>query len=242
MFANERSLPRLYEENVPRKTIVLLVPWMLFGTLWLRLNAGLDQATVEFYFSLLTAGALSLLFLAVMDPGIKRELAKLKLLPFVMYFGIFMAGVVVLFAVASLLSAGTIDAQQSESAIFATFLVTTILVVAPIETLVFQWILPKISTMSLKSVDVPTKKRVLGLAVFGGVLSQLTFAGFHYLAYNHDLASMGVAFVIGLGFYGLVKSSPVWGLGAAMGAHAGWNIAVSVLSVGSLGAIFGGIL
>lgn len=238
----DRSLPRLYEENVPRKAIVLLVPWMLFGTLWLRLNAGLDQAQVEYYFSLLTAGALSLLFMAVMDPGIKRELAKLKLLPFVMYFGIFMAGVVVLFAAIALLLAGTIDVIQSESAIFATFLITTILVVAPIETIVFQWILPKISTMSLRSVDVPTKKRAIGLWILGGVFSQGSFAGFHYMATNHDLASMGFVFMLGLGLYALVKTSPVWGLGAAMGAHAGWNIAVSIFDIGSLGAIFGGIL
>lgn len=208
----------------------------------MKLNSGIDPAQVDFYFGLLIAGAISLFFLDRADPRIYRNLAKLKLLPFVIFFGILFLGVFVAFAGFELLSAGTLTINRSEPTLFANFLAGTILIVAPVETLVFQYIVPKISTMSLKSADSPRRRDQISLGIFGGVLSQGTFAGFHYAVSGHSIGSMAVIFLLGLGFYALVRSSSVWGLGAAMGAHSGWNVAVAVLSAAGGSTVLGGMI
>lgn len=234
MNGDARGFPRLHEEHTPRKGYVLLIPWMLMGALWLKLSTGLNQSDLTFYFSLLVAGAISLMFLIQNEPKVNDQLARLKLLPFVWAFGLAMAGVIAAVTAIRLLSAGSVTFNHFQLVEIVNFIAVTCLIIAPIETLVFQFIMPKITTMSLHSIDTSTKKGVFQFAMLGGVVSQFTFAGFHYAAYNHDLGSMGFAFALGLGFYTLVLASPEWGLGAAMGAHAGWNIIVGIFS-GSLG-------
>lgn len=246
MSESGASLPRLYEEGTlkgeSRKGYVLLVPWMLIGVLWLRLNSGLDQSEVDFYFGLLVAGSMSLWFLDRADPRVYRDLAKLKLLPFVLFFGLLLLGVFVAFAGLTLLSTGKLTIYRSEPVLFGNFLAGTALIVAPIETLVFQYIVPKISTMSLKNADSTRRRDQVSLGIFGGVLSQGTFAGFHYAVSGHSLGSMAVIFLLGMGFYSLVRMSPVWGLGAAMGAHSGWNIAIAVFTAAGAGQVLGGMI
>lgn len=230
-YAHE-SLPRLHEVE-PRKGFVLLVPWMMFGLVWLGMNQYIGQTTVSLYFSLLVAGTVSLVMIDRLDRSAMRELEEIKLLPFIIFFGIALAGVFIAFAAVRL---STVEAfhfnTYSNPAVFANFLATTVLVVAPVETLVFQYILPKVSTMSLKTAN---------LAILGGIAAQGTFAGFHYFAYSYDWMAMGFVFILGVGFYALVKLSPVWGLGAAMGAHSGWNIAVALMTDQGMSQI-GGIL
>jgi hypothetical protein len=218
MFEHE-SLPRLHEVE-PRKGFVLLVPWMMFGLVWLGMNQYIGQTTVTLYFSLLVAGTVSLVMIDRLDRTAMRELTELKLLPFVLFFGLALAGVFLAFAAIRLSTVGTLFVNTYNPATFSNFLATTVLVVAPVETLVFQYVLPKVSTMTMKTAN---------LAILGGIMAQLTFAGFHYFAYSYDWLSMGFVFVLGIGFYALVKLSPVWGLGAAMGAHSGWNIAVALM-------------
>ncbi len=225
---------QLHEEELTRdkrsRGIFLLVPWMLIGTLWLRLNTGLDQGVVDFYIALLQAGALALVLGMVFEPKFGRDLALLKLLPFVLLFLILFVGVFLTFGVISWASNGEPVIVRTNGTEFANFLGLTILIVAPVETLVFQYVIPKLVTVSMRSMDEATPKG-LRLSLFGGMLSQFTFGGFHYVAYNHDLGAMLMAVVLGIGFYALVRLSPRWGLGAAMGAHAGWNIGVSVFTV-----------
>lgn len=227
-FAHE-SLPRLHEVE-PRKGFVLLVPWMMFGLVWLGMNQYIGQTTVTLYFSLLVAGTVSLVMIDRLDRSAMRDLEAIKLLPLVMFYGIALAGVFIAFAAVRLSTVGTLTFNTySNPAVFANFLATTALVVAPVETLVFQYILPKISTMTLKTAN---------LALLGGITAQVTFAGFHYFAYSYDWLAMGFVFILGVGFYALVKLSPVWGLGAAMGAHCGWNIAIALMmEQGTIGGI-----
>jgi len=228
----ERQL-RLHEANLVedlsslrskgrRKGFFILVPWMLLGTVWLRVNTGLDPGTVDFYFSLLVAGAISLLIGMYYLPSFASELGSLKLLPFVLFFGVAMGLVFITFAGVSVLKTGALSSTHHNASEFANFLALTILIVAPVETLVFQFILPKLMTLTLYP---------YGLAALGGVLAQVAFGGFHYVAYSHNLISMGAAIILGVGFYTVVRSSDVWGLGAGMGLHAGWNISVTVIAV-----------
>jgi hypothetical protein len=214
---------------------------MLIGVLWLRLNTGLDQGVVDFYIALLQAGVLALVLGMLFEPKFGRDLTLLKPLYFVLLFLILLVGVFLAFAAISYGSNGTVVVTRTNGTEFANFLGLTILVVAPVETLVFQYVIPKLVTLQLRSMDESTPKG-FRLSVFGGMLSQFTFGGFHYVAYNHDLGSMLMAVVLGIGFYALVRASPKWGLGAAMGAHAGWNIGVSVFNVQVLqGVLMGGL-
>jgi hypothetical protein len=226
------SLPRLYEDE-PKRGIVLLVPWMLFGTIWLGLSTTLPPTTVDFYFGLLVAGSLALIFVYIFDRSVADELSELKLFPFVLFFGIAMTGVFVGFSVIRLLTTGTYEVNQYQPTQFANYLTLTILIVAPVETLVFQYVLPKMSSMALKGAK---------LSLLGGIAAQGTFAGFHYAAYSQDVVSMGFAFMLGIGFYALVKMSPVWGLGAAIGAHAGWNISIALLNPDYYSGALGGLV
>lgn len=38
----------LHEEKPSRRGYFLLVPWMLMGIVWLRVNTGLDPSAVDF--------------------------------------------------------------------------------------------------------------------------------------------------------------------------------------------------
>lgn len=236
---------QLHEEELTRgrkqRGVFLLVPWMLIGTLWLRLNTGLDPGVVDFYIALLQAGALALVLGMVFEPKFGRDLTSLKLLPFILLFLLLFVGMFIAFSAISYASNGDIMINKINGTEFANFLGLTILIVAPVETLVFQYVIPKLATLQLRSMDESTPKG-FRLSVFGGMLSQLTFGGFHYVAYNHDVGAMLMAVVLGIGFYALVRLSPVWGLGAAMGAHAGWNVAVSVFNVQALQDVLFGAL
>jgi len=229
---SETYAPRLYEEVRPKKGYFLLVPWMLIGTLWVRLNTGIDPDTVDFYFSLLVAGSLCLVIAGLVEPKFNAELSRLKLLPFILMFTLAMVGIFIAFSFIQVLGEGELESTTSNPTMFANFVAMTILLVAPVETLVFQFVIPKLTTIQLANA---------GLHTIGGLLSQVTFGLFHYVAYSHSITSMILAILLGMGFYAIVKSSKTWGLGAAMGAHAGWNISVSLFSVGVLPDILGGI-
>ncbi len=224
-----------------QRGVFLLVPWMLIGTLWLRLNTGLDPSVVDFYIALLQAGALALVLGMVFEPKFGRDLTKLKLLPFILLFLLLFVALFVTFATMSWAVDGKIVINKTNGTEFANFLGLTILIVAPVETLVFQYVIPKLVTLQLRSMDESTPRGVR-LSVYGGMLSQLTFGGFHYVAYGQSVNAMLMAVALGIGFYALVRLSPVWGLGAAMGAHAGWNIGVTVFHVQALqGVLFGAL-
>jgi hypothetical protein len=229
---SETYTPRLYEDVAPKKGYFFLVPWMLIGTLWVRLNTGIDPGVVDFYFSLLVAGSLCLVIAGFAEPRFNKELSRLKLLPFLEMFSIGMVAIFIAFMFMQAFS-GEISFKQYNPTVCSNFIAMTILLVAPVETLVFQYIIPKLTTMQLASA---------GLQTLGGLLSQVTFGMFHYVAYDHNVWSMVMAIFLGMGFYALVRTSKTWGLGAAMGVHAGWNIAVSVFNVsiifsGALGGV-----
>lgn len=225
------ALSRISEKKVPKRGYFLLIPWMAIGTIWLQLNTGLDQATVTFYFGLLMAGSVSLLTIGLVEPDMVNDLARLKLLPFILFFGIFMGGLFVAFGIGDYIFNGAITRSHFQSLQFLNFLGLTILVVAPVETLFFQYIAPKLMTMTLAP---------YGLGALGAIFAQVTFGGFHFVAYGGDVLSMGMAVVLGTGFYAIRRASDEWGLGGAMGAHAGWNISVTLFRATVLGTFIGG--
>jgi len=227
------SLERLelHEEKPSRRGYFLLVPWMLIGIVWLRVNTGLDPGTVDFYTALLEAGAISLVLITVFEPKLVSDLARLKTSFFILMFGVTLGIVLAFFIVLSYATEGELTFNKQNGAVLANFMGLTILVVAPVETLVFQYVIPKLATMQLAS---------FRMELAGGVLSQFTFGGFHFVAYNHSFTAMLMAVLLGIGFYALVRFSPVWGLGAAMGAHAGWNIGVTLIPLSvAQGVLFG---
>ena len=225
------AMPRISEERVPRRGYFLLIPWMAIGTIWIQANTGLDQATVTFYFGLLIAGSLSLLTIGFVEPKMVSDLTRLKLLPFILFFGIFMAGIFVVFGIGNYVTNGSITKGSANAFEFVNFLALTILIIAPVETLVFQYIAPKLWTMTLAP---------YGMASLGAIFAQFTFGGFHYFAYGGSAISMALAVALGLGFYAIRRASDTWGLGGAMGAHAGWNISVTVFRAVMAGTIIGG--
>jgi hypothetical protein len=230
---SETYTPRLYEEIGPKRGYFLLVPWMLIGTLWVRLNTGIDPDVVDFYFSLLVAGSLCLVIAGWVEPKFNQELSRLKLLPFVLMFSLGLIALFIVFSVIQILGNGEFISPKYNSTTFANFMAMTILLVAPVETLVFQFIIPKLTTLQLANA---------GLQTMGGLLSQVTFGLFHFVAYDQNVWSMLMAILLGMGFYALVRTSKVWGLGAAMGVHAGWNISVTVFNVSIFSGILGGVL
>ncbi len=231
-MSNSLIVPKLYEEHVPRRGYFLLIPWMLIGTVWLRVNTGIDSATVDFYFSLLVAGSLALVIAAYAEPRFNRDLAGLKLLPFILMFGIAMLSIFTVFALISF-SGGDWTPPGFNESVFANYIMMTIFLVAPVETLVFQFVVPKLTTLMLANAN---------LHVMGGILSQVTFGLFHYVAYGGSFGAMGMAFMLGVGFYAVVKVSKQWGLGAAMGVHAGWNISVTLFNLSVFAGMLGPIL
>lgn len=234
---SETFAPRLYEDIRPRRGYFLLVPWMLIGTLWVRLNTGINPESVSLYFSLLVAGSLSLVIAALVEPRFNTELARLKLLPFVTMFALGLVTVFLIFTAIQILGSGGITKPGNNQTEWANYIAYTILIVAPVETMVFQFIIPKLTTLSLATMSMQN---------LGGFLSQVTFGLFHYVAYQqggeNPWGAMVIAIFLGMGFYAVVRSSMVWGLGAAMGLHAGWNISVSLYSMEFFQDILGGVL
>jgi hypothetical protein len=231
-MVDDTIAPRLYEDIVPRRGYFLLIPWMLIGTVWLRVNTGIDPTVVDVYFGLLVAGAMALVITALIEPRVNRDLAKLKLLPFILMFGLAMVAVYVMFALMAF-SDPHVQLPDFNETEYANYMAITILLVAPIETLVFQFIVPKLATVSLASSN---------LQSLGGILSQVTFAGFHYFTYEGSGPAMFVVFLLGIGFYAVVRSNKVWGLGAAMGLHAGWNLGVTTFNVSIFMDLWGSLL
>jgi hypothetical protein len=232
---SETFTPRLMEEVRPKRGYFLLVPWMLIGTLWVRLNTGVNPESVSVYFSLLVAGALSLVIAAFVEPKFNAELARLKLLPFVTMFSLGLVTIFIVFTTIQMLGSGSLNHPGMNQTTWANFIAFTILIVAPVETLVFQFVIPKLTTLTLASVRMQN---------FGGFLSQVTFGLFHWVAYSeggHPSAySIVMAIFLGMGFYAVVRSSAVWGLGAAMGLHAGWNLSVMMFNATILQSVIGG--
>jgi len=208
---------------------------MLIGTLWVRLNTGIDPESVSLYFSLLVAGALALVIAAFVEPKFNAELARLKLLPFVTMFSLGLVTIFLIFTTIQIMGTGGVDKPGMNQTTWANFIAFTVLIVAPVETIVFQFVIPKLTTLSLATVR---------LQNLGGFLSQVTFGLFHWVAYSQTgqspYTSMVIAMFLGMGFYAVVRSSNVWGLGAAMGLHAGWNISVKLMNATFLQSIIGG--
>lgn len=233
---SETFTPRLYEGVQPKRGYFLLVPWMLIATLWLRLNTGISQGLVDFYFSLLVAGSISLVLVGLFEPRFNAELTKLKLVPFLTMYAVAFVVVFLIFATYNVLTSGHVESFDYTEVVWANKIAYTIFIVAPIETLVFQFIIPKLTTITLATVKAQT---------FGGFLSQVSFGLFHYAAYTHTTPNPAFAIlsatVLGMVFYAIVRSSLVWGLGAAMGLHAGWNISVSLFPVRIFQDVLGGV-
>jgi len=215
-----------------RKGYFLLIPWMLLGAIWLRINTGLDRDTVEIYTFLLLASVVSLLVVLWFEPKMADEMKHWKFVPFVLMYGVMMAIIITAFAVGTIIQTGTLTVTKENPEIFGNNVMMTVLLVAPIETLAFQWILPKSMYISLK---------VLRFESVSGILAQIPFALFHWsnpnynTIYGHNWTGLLAAFFLGVVFYIMVRISRVWGPGCTMGAHAGWNISILFFSVnGSL--------
>lgn len=234
MIAPERTENLLWENPTPskRRGYFLLIPWLLIGAMWLRVNSGLDRDTVDLYYGLLTGGSISLIMMALWEPQLIDGLKKIKPSLFISFFAVCMAVVIAVFGIGNVISNQGLTITSMPTAEFANYLMFTIFLVAPIETLVFQFIIPKMATLTLRN---------LRFEVAAGVTSQLTFGGFHFATYTQSsgnpIAAMMSAVMLGIVFYIVVRLSDEWGLGAAMGLHAGYNISLVFFSGGLTTAV-----
>jgi hypothetical protein len=109
-------------------------------------------------------------------------------------------------------------------------IIPTCVIIAPVETLMFQVCIPKMLNISLSGV---------GAEGLSWGISQASFGLFHFSISHGDILTMVSAMMMGIVFLTLVKLSPMWGIGACAGAHAGWNLVVSYLQLSSLTTILG---
>lgn len=238
MCASEQ--PALPQEKPvsPRKGAALLIPAVLMGMMWLGINSTtLDKSLVATYKDLLIVGAIGYLFLIVVvkSQSAVKDMERVKLFPH-FFLGYTACAVIVfmVFVFGLLYFQGGLNAVTALPEVWAAFLLSTCLVIAPVETLTFQFIFPKLLSASLANKAHPKMQNA------GGILSQVLFGVFHFNAYGGNALSIIVAIVLGIVFYTLVVQFPSWGLGGAMGAHASYNIAIVAFGLTGAGSIFGG--
>jgi membrane protease YdiL (CAAX protease family) len=152
-----------------------------------------------------------------------------------------LAGFWLTYAAAALVFIVLLEAELGTTprANMMSMIVLTILFVAPSEELMFRAMLPKY----LEGVFV-------GMPWVAWLLSQATFAGFHFAAYGGSVPSMVIAFIVGMVWLaaykwtprlGWLKSKERLGLGFTIGSHAAYNLVVSGILVGNVTMICGGL-
>ena len=238
------EMPREQTTAPRNRGASLLIFTVLLGVLWLNLNAGIDKSLADFYTVLMIIGALGYLFVIKEDKKFEQALRNIKVASFIRAYVALSLFTIAAFMIGSIMWSGNLNTANAFAGSWANFLATTLFIIAPVETLVFQFIMPKIITIALASKD---SKRT---QIYGGLIAQVSFGLFHFRAYGGDIAnpfagtvatSMTIAVILGIVFYWVVVQSPTWGLGGAMGLHAGWNISVVLFQLTILGSILGGM-
>lgn len=213
--------PREASVRKSRRGTIILIPWLMSIPLWLMTNRMMDDRTVIVYLFMALTSAVSFFFLihpTLGEPRFADELGRIKTSSSIMFYCLFFMAMPLIFIGGSFVLNGAYTAGTVMPEIFVNKLISTMLVVAPVETFVFQWVYPKVTAMLL-SFDTR-------LEVNAGYLSQVIFGVFHFTAYGGDVFSMLIAVGLGCLFYTIVRASPAWGLLGAMGAHAGYNISI----------------
>jgi hypothetical protein len=238
------EMPREQTTAPRNRGASLLIFTVLLGVLWLNLNTGIDKSLADFYTVLMIIGALGYLFVIKEDKKFEQALRSIKLASFIRAYVALSLFTVAAFMVGSIMWFGNLNTANAFAGSWANFLATTLFIIAPVETLVFQFVMPKIITVALATED--NRKT----QIYGGLIAQVSFGLFHFKTYGGDIASpfsgtviasMVVAIVLGVVFYWVVVQFPTWGLGGAMGLHAGWNISVVLFQLVILGSILGGM-
>ncbi len=222
----------------------LLIPTVLLGVIWLNLNTGIDRSLADFYQILMIIGALGYLYALKVNPKFEQDLKQIRISSFVRAYVALSFFIISLFMIGTIMWFGSLDVAHAFPASWGNYLVTTLFIVAPVETLVFQFVAPKLISSALAT------KYTSRAQLYGGLIAQGSFGLFHFKACGGDIAapfsgaviaSMMVAVVLGIVFYTIVVQFPTWGLGGAMGLHAGWNISVVLFQLTILGSVLGGM-
>lgn len=235
-MANNIGLPKeinLTERLPPKKSrgVFLLIPLLLAGLMWMQANTGLDKSVVQFYILLLLTASASLTWVVMVDPKTLDELRKIKPFFFTFAYILLFAFVIgFIFVLVYANTGGRPNFLHTSWEIALNFIGMQMIIVAPVETIMFQVVLPKTLTISLSGVHAE------GLS--WGV-SQLAFGFFHWGVYGGDVGSLASAVMLGIVFLTLVKLSPVYGIGCAMGAHASVNICITFFQLSSIAGVVG---
>lgn len=213
------------------------------GILWLNLGAS-EIPTSLFYIILMIIGALAYLYAVKETPSLDKYLKDVNLSKSVIAvigLSIFVVG---LFLVGSFLFYGKLILNHMFSDVWLSYIITTVCIVAPVEGIVFQFVMPKIISTFLANKNLPKAQ------AFGGIIGQIQFGVFHLHKLTESthgqvtvqtLLSMGTIILLGIILYTLVVYFPSWGLFGSWGVHIGWNVSVVLLPImmafiGSTGA------
>jgi hypothetical protein len=236
-MANDIGLPKeitLGEPKPPKKSrgMFLLIPLLLAALLFFQANTGMDKNVIIFYILLLLTASASLQWVMDFDdPKTLNELRKIK--PFFFAFAYMLLFVLVIGVVFVLVYANTggkPNFLRTSWELGLNYIGMQCIVVAPVETIFFQYVLPKTLNLSLSGV---------GAEGLSWGMSQVTFGLFHSSVYGWSLTAMLSAVMLGIIFLTLVKLSPVWGLGSAMGTHASLNVCITFFQLSSVVTIAG---
>lgn len=178
------------------------------------------------------------LFLMVYSQKAEDEVKTTPLWPSIrnalMGFWLTYAAVAVLFLV--VLGAGLGSTPKGS---LMSVIVLTVLFVAPSEELMFRAMLPKYLETVLPA-----------MPWLAWIISQATFAMFHFAAYQGNISSLAIAFLAGMVWLAAYKWTPKmgWlkakdrlGLGFTIGSHAAYNLVVSGVLIGNVTMIYGGL-
>jgi len=110
--------------------------------------------------------------------------------------------------------------QQSE---VLGIILTQAVFVAPVEELMFRWMIPSYSYAVL-----PKRFKVIGL-----IGSQVAFSVFHMGVYQSSVFPLVIAFVIGM-IWLVAARNPRLGIGFTIGSHIAYNLTVAGIMVGNI--------
>lgn len=110
--------------------------------------------------------------------------------------------------------------QQSE--VLGTIF-TQAVFVAPVEELMFRWMIPTSAYMVL-----PRRLKLLGL-----IGSQITFSLFHMGVYQSSAFPLVIAFIIGMIWLAAARN-PKLGIGFTIGSHVAYNLTISGIMIGNI--------
>lgn len=110
--------------------------------------------------------------------------------------------------------------QQSE--VLGTIF-TQAVFVAPVEELMFRWMIPTYAYMVL-----PRRLKLLGL-----IGSQITFSLFHMGVYQSSAFPLVIAFIIGMIWLAAARN-PKLGIGFTIGSHVAYNLTISGIMIGNI--------